>query len=262
MRVGSALRLLFAGALLAGVIAAPAVAARKATSPTIVVNFAVNGSVTVTLNGSQLGTTSGTPTVIPGGYYSLLLNGPGNCINLPLFELSGPGVNVQDDMLGGEVETHSLPTYFTPNATYTWHLDSSQSTVYTFRTSTDVVGSPTALGSSSSKKGSGKATSDNIVGSGIVPSRGILSGVVTPSGQVTVAYKGKSVKRLQAGRYTITVIDKSPSSGFVVKGMRRTATVTGNAFVGKRSMSVNLTDGSWSFGPSATKSVLAVSVVA
>jgi hypothetical protein len=260
MRVVPTLRLLFVGALLAGVIAAPA-AARRAAAPTMVVNFAVNGSVTVTLNGSPVGTTNGAPTVIPGGYYSLLLNGPGNCINLPLFELNGPGVNVQDDMLGGEVETHSLPTYFTPNATYTWHIDSSQSTVYTFRTSTDVVGSATALGSSSSSKGSGKATSDNIVGSGIRPSRGMLSGVVDASGRVTVAYKGKSVKRLQAGRYTIDVIDKSPSNGFVVKGKHRTATVTGGAFVGKRSMTVNLTDGSWSFGPSATKSAFSVSVL-
>ena len=258
MRVAWILRFVVAGALLAGVLAAPAVAARRATAPTIVVNFSVSGVVTVTLNGSQVGTTSGQPTVIPGGYYSVLLNGPGECINLPLFELSGPGVNIQDDMLGGEVDTHSLPTYFAPNATYTWHIDRSQSIVYTFRTSSDVVGSP-ATATPSSKKSSGKATSNDVVGSGLLPMRGTLTGVVTAAGQLTVAYKGHHVTSLKAGRYTLTVLDLSKRSGFVVKG-KHGASVTGAAFVGKRSMSLSLTSGRWSFGPSAAKSSLTVSV--
>jgi hypothetical protein len=260
MRVVPALRLLVAGALLAGAFAAPAVAARRAAPPTIVVNFDVSGGVTVTLNGSPLGTTAGAPTAIPGGYYLLLLNGPGDCINLPLFELKGPGVNIQDDMLGGEVDTHSLPTYLAPNGTYTWHLDRTQSTVYTFQTTSQVVGSPITAGKSSHSASSGQATSAGVVGSAIVPSRGMLSGVVTPSGQVTIAFKGKNVKRLQAGNYKVTVIDKSPSNGFVAKAKRRTSTITGNAFVGKRTVTLNLTAGSWSFGPSAAKSSLTVSV--
>jgi hypothetical protein len=258
-RVSWALRLLVS-ALVAGALVTPA-EARSGATPTIVVSFTVSGVVTVTLNGSPVGTTSGPPTVIAGGYYSVLLNGPGDCINLPLFELTGPGVNIQDDMLGGEVDTHSLPTYFVPNSTYTWHIDRSQATVYTFRTSSDVVGSATGAGSSStSSKSGGKATSEDVVGSAIAPLRGTLSGVVTAAGRLSIAYKGKAVKSLKAGRYTITVVDRSSSNGFVVKG-KHTTSVTGMAFIGKRSVTLSLTAGRWSFGPSAAKSTYTVSVV-
>jgi hypothetical protein len=111
-------------------------------------------------------------------------------------------VNIQDDMLGGEVDTHSLPTFFAPNSTFTWHIDRSQSIVYTFRTSSDVVGSASTLtGSSSTSSGSSSgATSDDIVGSGLTASRGTLAGTVTPAGRVTIAYRGKSISSLKAGR--------------------------------------------------------------
>jgi hypothetical protein len=259
-RVSWTLRLVMMGALLA----APAAEGRRAAAPTIVVNFAATGVVTATLNGAPLGTTSGTPTVIPGGYYSVLLNGPGDCINLPLFELSGPGVDIQDDMQGGEVDTHSLPTYFTPNSTFTWHIDRQQSVVYTFRTSSDVVGSATATGTgstSASSKSGGGATSQDVVGSALTPFRGTLSGIVTAAGRLSIAYKGKSVTSLKAGRYAISVVDRSSSNGFAVKGKRSTVSVTGMAFVGKRTVTLNLAAGRWSFGPSASKSTYTVSVV-
>ena len=261
IRVPWALRLAVAGALVAGALIAPAAESRLAATQTIVVTFNTNGVVTAALNGVPLGTTSGAPTVIPGGYYSVLLNGPGECINLPLFELSGPGVNIQDDMLGGEVDTHSLPTYFVPNATYTWHIDRAQSIVYTFRTSSDVVGAATPTGSSSTSSKSGtKPTSQDVVGSALAPFRGTLTGVVTPAGSLRIAFKGKSVASLNAGRYAISVVDRSSSSGFAVKGKRATVSVTGMAFVGKRTVTLNLTAGRWSFGPSASKSTYTVSV--
>ena len=262
-RVPWALRLAVAGALVAGALAVPAAESRLAATQTIVVTFNTNGVVTAALNGVPLGTTNGAPTVIPGGYYSVLLNGPGECINLPLFELSGPGVNIQDDMLGGEVDTHSLPTYFMPNATYTWHIDRAQSIVYTFRTSSDVVGAattPTGSSSTSSKSGT-KPTSQDVVGSALAPFRGTLTGVVTPAGSLRIAFKGKSVASLNAGRYAISVVDRSSSSGFTVKGKRATVSVTGMAFVGKRTVTLNLTAGHWSFGPSALKSSYTIPVV-
>jgi hypothetical protein len=252
---------LVASIVVVGALVAPSAWAQRAAAPAIVVSFTVNGVVTVTLNGSPVGTTSGAPTVIPGGYYSLVLNGPGDCINLPLFELSGPGVDIQDDMIGGEVDTHSIPTYFVPNSTYTWHIDRAQSIVYTFRTSTDVIGSAAATGSSAAGSGKGGATSEDVVGSAIVPSRGTLTGVVSAAGRLAIAYNGKAVKTLQAGRYTITVVDKSSSSGFVVKGNRKAVSVTGMPFIGKHSVTLNLTAGRWSFGPSAAQSSYTVSVL-
>ena len=131
----SALRLIAASAFLAGLLTlAPAAQSRTAASLSLVVSFTAEGVVSVSLpNGTPVGSTSGAPTVIPAGFYTIVLNGPGECINLPLLELKGPGVNIQDDMLGGETDTHNLYATFLPNTTYTWHIDRSQSIVHTFK---------------------------------------------------------------------------------------------------------------------------------
>src|SRR5262245_6217706 len=124
---------------------APVGQAQRAANLSLTVNFTAAGVVTVTLpDGTPVGSTSGAPTVIPAGFYSLNLAGPGECINLPLFQLSGPGVNIQDDMLGGEVEKNTLYATFLPNTTYTWHIDRSANVVHSFRTSSDVVGTQPA----------------------------------------------------------------------------------------------------------------------
>jgi hypothetical protein len=239
--------LLVAAALLA---AAPLARASRAAGLSIVVNFSATGVVSVTLpDGTPVGTTSGAPTVIPAGFYTLTLNGPGECINLPLFELRGPGVNINDDMLGGEVDTHALYATFLPNSTYTWHLDRSQSTVYTFRASADVVGTAPSSSSGAPTAPAGtsvKPTSEDIVGSAIAPFRGRLTGAVSAAGRLTLAYKGKSVSRLKAGRYTIAVDDRSSTSGFMLERLRHAPLkVTGPTFVGRRSTSVQLTAGRW-----------------
>src|SRR5262245_57700505 len=96
------------------------------------VTFSANGNVSVTLpDGTVLGSTGGAPTVIPAGFYTVSLFGPGECINLPLWTLKGPGVNLEDDMRGGEVERNQLSATFLPNSTYTWHLDRSAAVVHT-----------------------------------------------------------------------------------------------------------------------------------
>src|SRR6478672_9672504 len=115
--------------------------ARTAADLSLTVTFTAGGGVTVTLpDGTPVGSTSGSATVIPAGYYTLNLFGPGECINLPLFEVAGPGVSLQDDMRGGEVSRNTLFANFLPNTTYTWHIDRSANVIHTFRTSADVVG--------------------------------------------------------------------------------------------------------------------------
>jgi hypothetical protein len=247
LRVSSTLRLLASCAVAAGLLTlAPAAQARPAATPSIVVTFAVSGTVTVTLNGTPLGSTSGAATTMPGGYYALVLNGPGDCISLPLWELKGPGIDLQDDMHGGEVDTHSIPAYFVPNSTYTWHIDSNQAVVYTFKTTTEVVGSAPAGFTSPTKTVTTKPTSQDITGSAVLPFRGTLIGAVSAAGRLTLAYKGKSVGTLKAGKYTIAVTDKSSTNGFMVEKIKHAAmSVTGTAFVGKRSAPVNLTAGKW-----------------
>ena len=143
---GRALRLAASGALLAGLLASvPAGQARDVSNPSLDVTFFLNGTISVTLpDGTPVGSTSGAPTVIPAGYYTLLLSGPGACSQLPLFDLSGPGEHLNDDMSGGEVNTEVYTAYFAPSSTYTWRIDNvDPAVVHTFVTSATVVGSPT-----------------------------------------------------------------------------------------------------------------------
>jgi hypothetical protein len=189
--------------------------------------------------------------MIPAGYYNVVLSGPGGCAYLPLFDLTGPGVSILSDMVGGEVDTYVYDAYFLPNSTYTWRNDRNPSVAYTFTTSASIVGTapaPTTHGIT------GKHTtvsSQDLVGSAAVPLRGRLSGAVTPAGRLTFAYQGRSVSRLKAGRYEITVTDRSSTSGFLLQHANRVVQVTGSKFVGTRSASVPLTAGRWLILPTA-----------
>jgi hypothetical protein len=252
-------------ALAAGLLAlAPGARAERAASLSLIVNFTPAGAVSVTLpDGTPVGTTSGSPTVIPAGFYTLVLNGPGDCINLPLFELRGPGVNINDDMLGGEVEVHDLYATFLPNTTYTWHIDRNEAVVYSFRTSAVVSGTQsTGSGSTGSGSGSGTTpTSQDIVGSAIVPFRGTVTARVTAGGMLTLAYKGKRITSLRAGRYTVAVNDRSSSDSFVLQKVNhKPMSLTGPSFIGKRSTSVTLTAGKWLVLPHPGKTAYSIVV--
>ena len=84
---------------------------------------------------------------------------------------------------------------------------------------------------------------------------------MSAAGRLTLAYKGKSVTSLTAGRYTITVTDKSATNGFMLEKIKHAAvSVTGVAFVGKRSASVNLTAGKWFFTPRLGKTTYSIVV--
>ena len=241
----------------------PAAHARTAATPSLVVTFTPAGVVTVALpDGTPVGATSGSPTTIPAGYYTLVLNGPGNCISLPLFELRGPGVNINDDMLGGETDTHQLYVDFQPSATYSWHLDRSENVVYTFKTTTTVVGAPQqSTSTTGSTSTTVKPTSQDITGSEIVPFRGKLLVAVSAAGRLSLAYKGKPVSGLRAGRYSIAAVDRSTSSGLMLAKLSHAAvTVTGKAFVGKRTTSVVLTSGKWLFMPRAGQAAFSIPV--
>jgi hypothetical protein len=247
----------------AGVLVfAPAGHAAKAANLSLTVTFTANGVVTVTLpDGTPVGSTSGAPTVIPAGYYTLNLFGPGECINLPLFSLKGPGVNIEDDMRGGEVEKAALEATFLPNSTYTWHLDKSASIVHTFRTSSDVTGTPTVTPSTTPKSSSSQPTSEDVVGSALLPLRGTLKAGVSAKGLVTLSYKGKSVTHLKPGRYTFAVDDRSSTLGFLVEKLRgKPKTVTGTTFVGKRSLKLSLSAGKWFVMPKLGKSTYTIVV--
>jgi hypothetical protein len=63
-------------------------------------------------------------------------------------------------------------------------------------------------------------------------------------------FKGKAVATLLAGDYAVTVNDKSHKAGLLLKGVGHAAvTITTASFVGKKTVTVDLTLGQWYYAP-------------
>jgi hypothetical protein len=83
---------------------------------------------------------------------------------------------------------------------------------------------------------------------GAVPLRGALIGTAGTLGRVTLSHNGKHVVSLKSGRYKITIADTTDGSGFVMERPNGTEiVVTSVPFVGKRTKTLALTPGRWSF---------------
>jgi hypothetical protein len=257
-----AVRLIALLALAAGLVVVTAGQSRSLNTLTLVVTFSASSTVSVSLpDGTPVGTTSGTPTQIPAGYYGIDMLGPGGCVQQPLFHLHGPGEDLVNDMNGGDATSEYFQAYLAPNSTYTWGTDNANiGVVHTFVTGPVVEGTPpakTVVGGSTTTK----PTSQDIVGSAIQPMRGTLTGQVSAAGVLSVSFKGKSLTHLAAGRYRINVTDGSSSRGFLVqKAPNAPVAVTGTTFTGKRSRTVTLSAGRWTFEPAAGKPAFTIVV--
>jgi hypothetical protein len=247
----------------AAVVLAPTAVAARAANLSLYVSFFSNGSIALTSpDGAAVGTTSGSPTVVPAGYYTLVFSGPGGCTLLPNFRLSGPGANVVTTLTEAQGQKNPTGIDLLPSSTYTWSSDAVPGVVNTFVTSAQVEGSPPTAGTSSGTySSSGKhVTSQDIVGSAVAKSRGTLDVTLSALGKLALAYHGKSVGRLQPGKYTIVVTDTSPHNGIVLQKLKSAArTLTAPAFTGKHTASVTLTPGSWRFTGGAKPLVVTVS---
>ncbi len=259
------LRLLASIGLTAGLLAlAPAAEGSSAASLSVYVSFFVNGTISVTLpDGTPLGSTSGAPTMIPAGFYTLVFSGPGGCYALPYFHLTGPGTNIVTNMAEGASQRAANTANLLPSSTYVWSDDAFPGVLHTFATSAVVEGTPpSGPTSTTDARGNGKGvTYPDIVGSDVVPSRGTLTAAVSAAGRLILAYKGKSVTSLKAGRYSITVTDKSSSEGLSLRRLGHAAvSLTGNAFTGTRSASFHLTAGRWLFAAGPGKASYSIVV--
>ena len=258
------LRIVAAGTVAAALLVLPSAAiGRVAANPTINVNYSLSGSITAALpDGTPLGVTSGSPNVIAGGWYVFEMIGPGGCASIPQFIIKGPGLYLSDNLDGGETDHIEHVVHLLPNSTYTWSNDAFPSVIHTFQTSSIVVGTPpddaSKTGLASSKHTTVSSTS--LVGSGVLPFRGTLTGAVSAAGRLTVAFKGKSIATLKPGEYKISVTDQSSTNGFLLQKIKRVVTVTGPAFVGKRSASVKLTVGKWIVTPVRGKTTYSIIV--
>ena len=209
--------------LSAPLVVVPPGASGETANLSLYVSFFPNGSITLTApDGSTIGTTTGTPTVVPAGFYTLVFSGPGGCTLLPNFRLSGPGANLVTSLTEAQGQKNPTGIDLLPSSTYTWSSDGIPGVVHTFMTSAQVEGSPPTPGTGSGTyTSSGKhVTSQDIVGSALVRSRGTLQVSVSAAGKLALAYKGKNVGHLKAGKYTIVVSDASPRQGLVLQKPR------------------------------------------
>jgi hypothetical protein len=227
--------------------------------PTIDVVFNGNNTISATLNGTPLGTSSGTPTTIPPGTYNLSFTNPTYVSDMQ-FHLEGPGVKLVTNMSYGEEPSEIWVETFAPSSTYTWKDDLNPTPVFTFATSnTASVGSAnsgSAAGSSGksttpiSSGSNGKASSTDVVGSAILPLRGTLLGTVSADGTLSLKLAGKPVQNLKAGRYQLTITDASKKAGFNLQQIKNSVlALTTTTFTGKRTKTVTLRAGQWFFYP-------------
>jgi hypothetical protein len=239
---------LVAAAAVAAALLAPGAGARANATLPLNVAFTATGVIAVTLgDGTPVGTTSGSPTQIPAGFYTVWITGPGGCTQVPHFELNGPGVSIFDNLQEGETGNDSYNVELQPGATYTWKSDAAPTVVHTFTTGTTIQGTPPSTGPIESSKHT-VGTSQSLVGSSLTPSHGKLAAAVNAAGKLTLDYDGKTAAALQAGSYAITITDTSKTSGFALAKGRRSTILSDAAYTGKRTVTMTLTAGTCSAG--------------
>ena len=243
-----------------------AVAAHSAVSS--VMNGYVYEDDSIGLNfadGTAVGDQDKVPPTIPPGTYTINVDDAADIHNFHLF---GPGVDMATDT-GGE----STPTWtvtFQPGSTYKFQCDThfdfmwgefqTSGTAPASSTTPSSSGGSTTLsppGSASSSSGSsssaGKSTSSASAGSQS-SLLGTLIGTVSSGGTVTLTWGGIPVKKIQAGRYKITVGDKAKTQSFVLQQKGHAAKILSSvAAVGDHTVTLSLTAGTWTFYSSAAK---------
>ena len=169
------------------------------------------------------------------------------CHGQPMFQMSGPGVNIFTTMTAGCSVDLLFPETFQPNATYVAQ-DNNQPSVT--RSTLTVLGSGApATPPPITISGATTSQSGDIVGSGIVATHATISGSVNSTGKPTLMLDGKSVTSLAAGKYTFSITDKDAKVGFMLLGptWKTPSSLTGPKFTGKTSRTVTLGAGRWTY---------------
>jgi plastocyanin len=241
-------------------------AAVTAVSSTMHAYVHEDNSIGLTFDdGSVVGSQARTPPTIPPGTYVIRVVDDAVEHN---FHLSGPGVDQATTVDGTETPTWTVT--FQAGGAYRFQCDPHYDFLFgLFQTSGSSSGSSSS-GSSSSGSSSGGSSSGSSSGgsfssgSKVSPLRGTLAATVSSVGKLKLVFQGKAISRLKAGRYKITVVDKTPARSFVVQQYNHSPiTVTGVSFVGTRSVTLDFKIGLWTFYTSAgTKSKSSFVVVA
>jgi hypothetical protein len=229
-----------------------------AAPPPMTLNVNVNGALEVVLgNGTRLRTSNAPGAVIPPGPYMVIVASdvPDSEDVYHMFHLFGPGVSLSSELLPCENPAPVLAVTLQPSSSYTYE-DSRHPDI------THVVFSTSAGGSSadtagaawhpSTAKATGSVANSSVVGSGITKLRGALVGAISSAGKPTLSLNGKGVSSLKAGRYKLTIEDKTTKGGFTIGQLHKPSlTVTSRSFVGRRTVMLTLRTGRWLFYSSA-----------
>ena len=236
-------------AAVAAALALLAAGVARADPPVLYVAWHPDRSLSAMLvDGTPVGSTSGSGTAIPAGTYKIQID---NSANVDIvFDLAGPGVKLVDSLSNGEELAAAYTETFQPSSTYTFRDDNHPSVVWTFQTSTATVGLSSGQTTPTATTPTGTQSSSDVVGSAIAPPaavlRGALRGTVGARGAVRLTFRGRPLPQLRAGRYRVTVTDASPKRGLELQRLHlRPQELTGAAFVGTRTITLDLGPGRW-----------------
>jgi hypothetical protein len=219
--------------------------------PSFYINYNQDCTFSISVDpGTNITATSAPGPTIPPGTYQLLVMMPnpsqGYTCTTPTFSFSGPGVNAQ---IVFPMQAIAVDQEVTLAASSTYVAEDTTNPSAQFFVSTSATGSsssllpPPATGAS----GSG-ATQQDIVGSAVAGPAAILYATVSASGKASLRYASRAVASLKAGTYKLEVTDADSRAGFSIeRANRKSATVALHPFVGKRTLSVTLGAGAWSF---------------
>jgi hypothetical protein len=169
------------------------------------------------------------------------------CNGYVQFQMTGPGVNVFSTLDNGCSSDDVIGTWtLQPGSTYTLE-DLNQPAATAMTITTLAGGTPQQPTTSPYDATSGKGSlSTDLIGSSVL--RGTLQGKLAANGKLTLTLNGKSVSKLQSGRYTfaITDLDKKGGVSLQLNGKNVDATqLSGQAFVGTRTTTVAFSAGRW-----------------
>jgi hypothetical protein len=246
------------------------------TYPTLYVNYTMGCNFMLTDDSGKA-----VSSIAPGNYQVLVVtpvafgnvdlsgvNGMMACQGSAHFQLTGPGVALSTTLGDGSADHAMLQGAFQPSGTYVAQdMTPGSSAKITFTTTATSASTAPVAPASGSGASTGQATTTTTVtapaSTGDLPLRGALTATLTAGGKVALSSTGKPVGSLRAGKYGITIVDRSRTSGFVLQKLHRSSTaLTTAAFTGRKTLTVTLTKGSWVFYPSSTSTISAFTVTA
>lgn len=226
-------------------LGAPAPGAARASTGQLQITYVGSSSFRIAVNGNSV-PAGGT---IPADSYDVFVDDPDD--TNPHFQLSGPGVNVDSNLnstgMGIDRPATFGPFTFSAGATYTARDVNSGASI------SFGVGAGSSSGSTTTTSSGGTPSPTTTTSSGSKTTTvGTLRGSISASGKAALTFGGKTVKRLKAGIYTLTVTDRSKKAGLVVQKLGFPAmTESSRAFVGSHSSRLTLSTGKWFFRASS-----------